>query len=50
MGTLVVQDLGGKDLAMTLALMVVVTDMGVATSQVLIPWMDLKDPAGEEKM
>lgn len=50
MGVLEVQAPGGKDLVVSLCHTVAATGMQVATSQVLIPWMDLMDPAGGEKM
>lgn len=46
----VVRGLGGKEREVTLARTGEATGMEVATSQVLIPWMDLRDPTGGEKM
>ncbi len=41
---------GGKDLEVTLARTVVTTEVGGAFTQGHVPWTDLMDPAGEEKM
>lgn len=41
---------GGKDLEVILGHIMVTTEVQAPFTQGLIPWMDLMDPAGEEKM
>lgn len=48
--TLVALAHGGKDPEVILGHIIVTTEVQAPFTQGLIPWMDLMDPAGEEKM